>query len=568
MFLIVKKAFRILFPNFGQRILFIIFLFFIGSIIETLSVGLILPLIQIFLNPDKLKKLTPISNIFSENITSNKLLIIAIILLIIFFIVKNILLILIQFFNNTTIEKFGSFMATKILNKFLSNNYIFHVNSNYSDLVKSVQVESSHFTSYIRSGLTIISEGLIMLTLIIFIMSVEFWGTLFTFSIVLLGTFIFYRYSNNKLSKLGEKRDLIEADLSKITIDSLAGIREIKLLNKEHYFGMKFKNQRDLKANILARYNTYVQAPLYFLESIAILAIFSITGWMFFYGIDKMEIIARLALFIGTAFKLIPSANKILSSVNNIKFYEFSVNKISNYLLENYKLKRPNANKISLKKKIDIINLCYKIEEKSILKNINLKIMKGDSIAIIGESGSGKTTFLNILSGLIYPSSGSVNIDDRALTVNDIIKWQRCIGYVGQDTFLIDDSIRNNIAFGLNEEEIDEKKILKTLKDVDLYGHVINLKEGIHTKIGERGSKLSGGQRQRLGIARVLLKNPDILIFDEVTSALDNETQKNILDTIIKLKTHKTVIFVTHRSSLLNNFNFVYRINKGELFKE
>ena len=300
---------------------------------------------------------------------------------------------------------------------------------------------------------------------------------------------------------------------------------------------------------------------------VGVAGILIITSTMFYLNRGIDEIIPVLGLFSLAAFKILPTSNRILASLTSIKFGKPIVSIIKKNL-EKKKLRKKNNININFKKNIIFKNVSFsfytKKNRKEIFKNLSLTIKKYSSVAIIGESGSGKSTLLNLLLGFFFTTSGKILIDNKDL--NYISNgWLNSIGYVSQLTNLIDDSIKRNIAFGMEDDLIDKKKILDVIKKSNLSKFIKKLPRGINTVIGEKGVKISGGQRQRISIARALYNDPSLIIFDEATNALDVSTENNIIDEIIKLKKEKTVIFVTHRTNNLNKFDFVYEVSNKKL---
>ena len=287
---------------------------------------------------------------------------------------------------------------------------------------------------------------------------------------------------------------------------------------------------------------------------------------MFFKGDDSTKIITTLGIFIAATFRMIPSINRMLSSLQNLKYYSSSVEIIFNEFKDYFKTKYDNKDLISIpfSKNIKIENLTFFYKKQIILNDINLNIQKGDVIGIIGSSGSGKSTFIDLINGLLKPSMGEILVDgiDINKEKND---WKKNIGYVGQDIFLIDDTIKKNIAFGIEESEIDIKMLNEALLSSKLNAFIDTLEYGLNTKVGDRGIQLSGGQKQRIAIARALYSNPGFLIFDEATASLDEETEREIMKSIYDLKGDKTIIMIAHRLGTLKNCDKIFEIKQGIL---
>ena len=284
-------------------------------------------------------------------------------------------------------------------------------------------------------------------------------------------------------------------------------------------------------------------------------------------GEDFATMISTLGLFVAATFRMIPSLNRMITSNQILKFTIFSINVIHKELkLESAHDTNPIQD-FNFQNVIELKNIIFKYDKSNhVLNKVSLKINKGDTVGIIGESGSGKSTLVDLLMGLIEPSSGEILVDgikNFQLTKS----WKNKIGYVSQSIYLMDDSIKNNIGFGISEKLIDETRVNNLLRQVKLDNFIKTLDKGINTKVGERGVQLSGGQRQRIGIARALYHDPDIIILDEATSALDLETERDIMDTFRGLKGKRTIIMIAHRISTLKDSDFLFKIEKGEIQK-
>tara|TARA_B100000965_G_scaffold389588_1_gene395408 strand:- start:206 stop:1114 length:909 start_codon:yes stop_codon:yes gene_type:complete len=287
-------------------------------------------------------------------------------------------------------------------------------------------------------------------------------------------------------------------------------------------------------------------------------------------------IISTLALFGMATFRLMPSTNRIVSSFQALWYTTASIEKIHEELkLLNQNIKKYNENKKEIKNdfkknsflKVENVNFSYPLASSKTLENISIKINQGETIGFVGPSGSGKTTLIDIILGLLTPDSGSINVNN--ININDFLRnWQSQIGYVPQHIYLTDDTLKNNIAFGLKENEIDEKAIQNSIKSSQLFQLVKGLPDGLDTEVGERGVRLSGGQRQRIGIARALYHDPEILVLDEATSSLDSDTESSIVDSLREIKGKKTILIIAHRQSTVKYCDRLIKIDKGKILDE
>jgi ABC-type multidrug transport system fused ATPase/permease subunit len=297
---------------------------------------------------------------------------------------------------------------------------------------------------------------------------------------------------------------------------------------------------------------------------IAVLGLVVFLQIMFYKGSSSEQIISTLGLFVAATFRMIPSINRILSSLQNLKYYSSSIDVIfKEFKNETEMVDNNQPSPIDFKHHITIQNLFFSYENEEVLKSINLKVAKGETVGIIGESGSGKSTLVDLINGLLVPTKGAIYVDDVDISAFEN-NWKDYLGYVGQDIFLLDDTIESNVAFGIQKDQIDESRMDYALKTSQINEFVEGLPKGKLSNVGERGVKLSGGQKQRIGIARVLYNTPEVLIFDEATAALDGKTEKEVINAIYSLKNKKTIIMIAHRLSTLYKCDKIYEIKKGE----
>ena len=393
------------------------------------------------------------------------------------------------------------------------------------------------------------------------------------FSIIFFAVFSasIYLFMRNKIYNLGRDRHLTDSKKTKELIQTLSAIKDIRVLGLEKIFVKLYDLINFRSARIWRNQNFVNEIPRNFLELFTIFFVIIILYIFYhFYDQSYQVFLPILGVFGASAIRLVPATGRILSNLQNLKFSKVSTLAISKNL-DDYRVEeKKNKDKIlefSFKKEIVFENITFKHENKSenILENIDLKISKGETIGIIGESGSGKSTLIDILLGLNSTPTGSVLVDNLNINEN-IVGWRKNIGYVSQNLFLIDDSIEKNITFLFNNEPYVQEKLNKVIKDVQLNRFIEKLPKGIKTEVGERGLRISGGEKQRIVIARILFNNPDVLIFDESTNALDLETEKKIIDLIHDLKSeNKTIIFVSHRKSTLEKCDSIYLLKDKKL---
>ena len=403
-----------------------------------------------------------------------------------------------------------------------------------------------------------------MREIIFTILIIEPTGGLLVGSIFGILAFLYFQFSKIKIKNWGKKRDGYDIIISKTLLDSLSGIKEVKLFQKEEYFESKFANNQFNKVKISSNYYTVIQISRFFFELIAIIGMVSLILILVYNDFSTEKTITILGIFVAASFKIIPSINRIVSSMQSIKYYERSLDIISEELNWVKNPVKKETNPFNFETNFKIENLSFKYKGKLILEDINLEIKKGETIGIIGETGSGKSTLADLIIGLLKPSKGKIMVD-KINIVEFTTSWFKSIGYVSQDIFLMDDSIKANIAFADSPEKIDLNKINNSINSAQLKSFIDELEEGLDTKVGERGVQLSGGQRQRIGIARALYSNPDFLIFDESTASLDIETEKKVMESIYNLDSQKTILIIAHRLSTLERCDKIYKIEDKKL---
>ena len=561
------KKIRALLPREQKRALIILSgLLLVGMFLEILGLGMLLPILTILLNPEQLSNvLAHFTFIDLKAFNYNDVVVFSLFSLFFVYIFKTLFLVFINYKQNVILENTGISIQNKLFSNQLYRSYEHHLYRDFSEIIKDVQLEVFFFISFCRSLIIFFVEFALVTAILATILYLEPQGALVIGSIFGVLGFFFLQLSKKKLKVWGEEREVLDGKILKTLTNSLSGIKEVKLFHKEGYFINMLKENNTRKAKISANFQTLSQIPRFYLELITIIGMVVLILVLFYNGIKTTEIVTLLGVFVAAAFRMIPSINRILSALQNIKFYGSTVKKMYDQIIGfNYSKSNLNFKKFSFNKEIKLEGIQFSYKEKKILNFTNLEIKKGTTIGVVGPSGSGKSTLVDLINGLLKPLKGSVSVDGT--NIDEIIKpWQQSLGYVGQEIFLMDDTIKANIAFGVIDQEININNIYKALEAAQLSTFIDELKLGINTRVGERGIQLSGGQKQRLGIARALYRNPSILIFDEATASLDHETEKQVMSSIYNLKQNKTMIIIAHRISTLNHCDKVYEVKNGNI---
>jgi ABC-type multidrug transport system fused ATPase/permease subunit len=380
---------------------------------------------------------------------------------------------------------------------------------------------------------------------------------------------LFFKVIKKKIRTQGEIVRKNRQGQTRWLMQSFGGIKETKIAQTEGYFLKKFDNEYESFAKNHCSYQTLAYLPKPAMETVVIGALLFVVMIKLLRGVDSVYFVSTMSVFAVAAYRLLPSFNRISGYLGRIMFDKASVDAIYKDLKTVEELEK-NAGEIdetdiNFSKEIVVDNLSFKypLSEKNVLENVSLTLPKNKSVAFIGPSGAGKTTLADIILGLLYQQNGSIKVDGVSIPENSKC-WKRKLGYIPQTIFLTDDTITNNIAYGVDEKDIDEKRVLEVIEEAQLKDFIDTLPDGINTEIGERGVRLSGGQRQRIGIARALYHDPEILVLDEATSALDTETETAVMDAIDSLSGKKTLLIIAHRLTTIENCDIVYEIKDGK----
>ena len=466
------------------------------------------------------------------------------------------------------ITKVTANISNMLFANYLDQNYTFFLNTNTSRLIKNIQVEVGGYNAYLTAYVSLLTEGLMMAAVLITVFIVQPIGALVFFIFVGSVSYLILKLSKGRLTYWANIRASFDSQLSKLLLEGLGGIKDFKIFNKEDFFKKKFSNLNIEKSNFVAKYLTLSQTPRFLLEVTLIIGILIYISYMYFSKIDSSSVFASLGLFVAASFRLIPSVNKLIVALQGISYHKVSIDILTKEFNLKQKINRTKEQPIIFTNRIEIKDLSFKYEtqKKLQLDSLNFQILKGQKIGIIGESGSGKSTFIDLFTGLLYPNFGDILVDGNSIYKADK-NWKAKIGYVPQNIYLLDDSIANNIALIDNDQQIDNDLIEKVLKNVGLYEFIKTLPKGVFTDVGEKGVNLSGGQLQRVGLARAFYREPEILILDESTSALDPFTEKVILDSIYKMNEKLTVIFISHKQSNLDKCDVIFKIENNKIIK-
>jgi len=561
-----------------QKKYFVLFLgiMLLGAVLESVGIAAILPLISLMGQPDFLVVNSYAALVADKlNLSTHKEFVIACaVLLIVFYVIKNAFITWEIYIQRKFTMRMQTMFAREILSTYLAKSYMFHVNHNTAKLLRDVNGGASSICNNILMSLFYLgSEIITAIAIWIMLIYVDAFTAIvvaFIMGMIILSIIRFFR---GEIVKQGDIQNIANVEYLKWINQALGGIKETKILGKERYFLTEFMSSYTSYAKANQIYSFLSDVPRIIIEMVVVVGLLFLIIFKLTIGDNANDIIPVLGVLAMAAFRLMPSANRIVSFYNAIKnqmpfFYELYgvLLEIRTRLTNDIEvLPIHNTKKISFKQNllIDNISFSYGDGQDLILEGVTFNITKGKFVGIIGPSGAGKTTLVDILLGLLKPTTGRIFCDNEDIREN-IRGWQANLAYVPQDIYLIDGSICENIALGTSKDNINSDLIEKVLSMAELDDYVSTLPNGLDTFVGERGVKLSGGQRQRIGIARALYQNPEVLILDEATSALDNETEKAITNTILKFKGKITIIAIAHRVSTLEACDYKIKLENGK----
>lgn len=569
------KAFQLSFNReLKIKYLFVFIFQMFSSLLEVISVALVIPFTMLLFQRDIIMDNNLMSYLFQFFSFSSydSFVIFFSFFFLSFLIFSNICLIVNVWFINYLTYKLEYNLILKIFKNFLHLGYENKVNLNSADLVSKLTIQIKRYIEGVVNSFMIIFQKMItVILIIIFLGFVDLKVTFFTLLLIFLVYTIFYKSVRKLIYKKGSEMTEIFSQRQRLISESIFGIKEVILYNLQKNITNNLINISEKLTKNVAFVRTTAVFPRYFLEIIIFLILIPSALLIFSFGESKIiEVLPIFSSFIFGLYKLSPAAQSIFTSIVSIKS-EFSA--FENFRADmNTRLKKNKTKKniyekeIFFKKNILFKNITfnYKNNKKNILNNINIKIKKNTTTGITGPSGSGKTSLLKLILGFLKPASGKIFIDEYQRQIYNDYNWMKKIGYVSQFTFLFDDTLLKNITM-FQKNKVDKKKVIDCINKAGLSNFFYKKNQNLNLIIGEGGSKLSGGEIQRIGLARALYRNPEILILDEFTSALDNEVEKDILNTLKKLKKKLTIILSTHKSNILYFCDKLYHIQNGKL---
>lgn len=576
------KLYALLTPVERKRALGLLGLMVLGMGLETLSVGLVIPAVALLVQGDAGATLPWLGGLLeaSGSPSRPRLVVLGMLALVAVYLIKAVFLALLTWYQNRVAFGVQERISRELFANYLRQPYTFHLQRNSAELIRNAVNEVNQFWFFILNPVLVaLGEGLVLLGICALLFTIEPVGALVVVLVLGIAGGVFHGYFRARLFRLGQERQgHYTARLQRLQ-EGLGGIKEIKLLGREPEVAARYAVHNTATARVERLHATLQPLPRIWIELLAIAAMAALVVALVLMGRDPAAILPTLGLFAAAAFRLMPSASRVLNTFQNVPYGLPSVNTLHEELVvatatdaESQAGADPAAPRgpaLTFQREIRLsgVEFSYPGAHEPALAGLSLAIERGGSVGFVGPSGSGKTTLVDIVLGLLTPTKGEVTVDGRNIKEN-LRSWQRQLGYVPQSVYLTDESLRANVAFGLPSDRIDEAAVVRALAAAQLEKLVASLPAGIHTFVGERGVRLSGGQRQRVGIARALYHDPPVLVLDEATSALDAETERGVMEAVAALQGNKTLLIVAHRMSTVEHCSRLYRLERGTVTAE
>lgn len=579
---ILKKMNLLLDSKQKFQMVGIIILMLVGGVLESLGVTIIVPIMEVILDPDAVSNNQYLSVVYNSlHMTSiTQFAGVMLIGLVLIFVIKNSFL----FLQNKVQLRFvytNQFATSRrMMINFMQRPYEYYLGADTSVIQRSITSDVNNMYGLILSMLQLASECVVFFCLVIVLLSQDALMTMIIAALLVFVLLVIKKVLKPIMTKAGLENQDYYSGLYKWIDQSVMGIKEIKIANRENYFINEYAKCGAGYVGAVQKYNLFNATPRLLIETICVAGLVGYMLVVIKQGANMSDLIPQLSIFALAAMRLLPSANRINNYLTSISYFEPFFMGVSDelqldihdnqvdYNAESYLVKE-EVDKLPLTKEIKLEDIVfhYPNSDKKIFDHAAMTIPVGKSVGIVGTSGAGKTTIVDILLGLLQIESGDILAD--GVNIRDNYKgWLKNVGYIPQTIFMVDSTIRKNVAFGIADDEIDDEKVWRALREAQLDEFVRSLPEGLDTGIGERGIRISGGQRQRIGIARALFEDPEVLVLDEATSALDGETEAAIMDSINRLHGKKTLIIIAHRLQTIEKCDMVYRVEDGIIKKE
>ena len=571
---ILKKLGVLLDKKQKRTMIGLVFLMIIGAALQTLGVSMILPVVTIVMDKGAIYEEGLLNQAFLliGGGDETRFTVIVMLGLIGAFILKNGFLYFQQKATLAFVYTNQFRTSERMMKNYLRRGYEFYLNADTAVVQRNITSDVNNMYALILALLTLMSDGIVFVFLVAYCFMQDVVMTILIAVVLLVLLAAIKMVLKPILHKAGEDNQNYYSGLFKWISQTVQGVKEVKIACKEQYFVTEYVKCGKGYVDAVQKYSLYNQVPKLLIETVCVVVMVSYMLFMLLSGMESDRLVSTLTTFAAAALVLLPCVNRVNNQINNISYFEPFFMGVSDNLQDEISGEHvdmtyatDNDEKLPVQDKIEMKDIVYAYPntDKLIFDHADVTIPVGSSVGIVGTSGAGKSTVVDILLGLLEPKNGTIYAD--GVDVKEHYRpWLKNIGYIPQMIFMLDDTIRKNVAFGVPEDKIDEKRLWEVLKEAQLDEFIKTLPEGLDTGIGERGIRLSGGQRQRIGIARALYNNPEVLILDEATSALDNDTEAAIMESINRLHGKKTLIIIAHRLQTIEKCDVVYRVENGK----
>ena len=569
---IFRKIWRLLTTEQRRTALRLLGLMLLCMVLDTLGTGLVIPTLALLTEKDPVGRYPAVAPLIAMlgYPSHERLVILGMLVLVIVSGIRVVFLAYLSWRHARFAYDTQASLSQELFDGYLRQPWSFHLQRNSAQLIRNVTTEVSMFANVLGGALILLTEGMVVLGISILLMVVEPVGALLVFTSMGLAASGFHHVTRSRLLRWGRARQLHEGHRIQHLQQGFGGAKEIKLLGREDEFLARYQPHNFGSALVAAYQQTVQQIPRLWLEFLAVLGLVVIVLLKVYLGEPLDRLLPTLGLFAAAAFRVLPSVSRV---INTFQTFRYSLPVVTTLSEEVALFERacapPERAPFSFEREIAVEHVSFRYSDatKSALQDVSLRIPRGAAIGIIGGSGSGKSTLIDIILGLLAPSTGRVSVDGVDILVN-LRGWSGRIGYVPQSIFLTDDTLRRNVAFGVPESEIDDIAVNRALRTAQLEPFIAGLPDGVETLVGERGVRLSGGQRQRIGIARALYRDPPFLVLDEATSSLDVDTEREAMQAVNALHGTKTILIVAHRLSTVANCDRLIRLDAGRVVEE
>ena len=540
----------------------------VGMFLETISLGIVVPIIGILTQDNYQEKYPWIVDLLGS-LSREELISAVMVAMVVIYIVRSSFLFWSLWVQKGFSASVSGRLSQSLFSIYMRQPYMFHLQRNSSTLMRNAKNATSVVTCGVDPFLVLLTDGLVAIALFSLLVYVEPVGTLAVLAVFGISTFVFQRVTRRRIDNWGYRVDYHETKILQHLQEGFGGVKDVKILGRENEFLSQHQKHLGESVRINRVYNVILTLPRSFMEIITIVGLCLLVVSMVVRDRPLADIVPILGLFAAAAFRVMPSINRLLMATQTLTFNRSIIASVYRDFLLDTTEARDSSKVVAFSGQLELkdVSFKYPTAPSPSLQNISIVVKRGEAVGFVGPSGAGKSTLVDVILGLFAPTSGLVQVDGRDIQ-QDLRNWQNQIGYVPQAIYLTDDTLRRNVAFGLNEENIDDDLVKEAIRLAQLQDFVETLPDKLETVVGERGVRLSGGQRQRIGIARALYHNPSVLVLDEATSSLDTPTEHGVMQAVQALQGSKTVIIVAHRLSTVEYCDRLYKIEDSRITEE